>query len=95
MQFSGKQGIALFVLISSGTCAVGFAGGFLVGRQVPAHHFEKMENSHYLYDTSTGHVCDFVPKTEVLGANGQPDQLQTYLDSIKTGANAPIPPCNR
>jgi hypothetical protein len=61
MQFTGKSGIAVFVLIISGGVVIGFGSGFLVGRQFPAHHFEKMENSHYLYDTSTGHVCDFWP----------------------------------
>ena len=36
-----------------------FGAGLLVGRQFPAHHFEKMSNSPYLYDTTTGSVCTY------------------------------------
>ena len=58
MQFTGKKGIALFVVLISGACIVGFGSGLLVGRQFPAHHFERFGNSSYLLDTSTGKICD-------------------------------------
>jgi hypothetical protein len=58
MQFIGKKGIALFVVLISGACIVGFGSGLLVGRQYPAHHFEQYGNSSYLLDTSTGKLCD-------------------------------------
>jgi hypothetical protein len=91
MQFTGAKGITLFVAIIAIVCMAGFGSGVLVGRQFPAHHFEKMENSHYLYDTSTGHVCDFWPaKTEASGANEQSD----FLKSLNENANNSIPPCN-
>ena len=93
MQFTGTKGIALFVAIIAIVCMTGFGTGLLIGRQFPAHHFEKMENSHYLYDTSTGHVCDFWPaNAEVSEASGQVDQAQAYFDSLKKGSA--IPPCN-
>ena len=64
MQSAGKQGITVFVLLVLGVVVVGFGSGWLVGRQFPAHRFEKMDSSHYLYDTSTGYVCDFWPVQE-------------------------------
>jgi hypothetical protein len=58
MQFTGKKGIALFVVLISGACIVGFGSGLLVGRQFPAHHYERFGNSSYLLDPATGKVCD-------------------------------------
>jgi hypothetical protein len=57
MQFTGKKGIALFVVLISGACIVGFGSGLLVGRQFPAHHFVQFGNPSYLLDTSTGKIC--------------------------------------
>ena len=57
MQFTEKIGTALFVVIVSGACLIGFGTGLLVGRQFPAHHFEKIPSTPYILDTSTGHVC--------------------------------------
>lgn len=34
-----------------------FGSGVLVGRQFPAHHFERVPNTPYLFDSSTGHMC--------------------------------------
>jgi hypothetical protein len=58
MQFTGKKGNALFVGLISGACIIGFGSGLLVGRQFPAHHYERFGNSSYLLDPSTGRVCD-------------------------------------
>jgi len=65
MQFTGKKGIALFVVLISGACVAGFGSGLLVGRQFPAHHFERFGNSSFLLDPATGRVCDpfKAPKT--------------------------------
>src|ERR1700691_3579661 len=57
MQFTGKAGIAVFVLLVSGAVAIVFGSGCLVGRQFPAHHFERMGESWYVLDTTTGKVC--------------------------------------
>jgi len=58
MQFVGKKGITIFVVVVSGASAAGFGSGLLVGRQFPAHHFERFGNSSYLLDPSTGKVCN-------------------------------------
>ena len=93
MHLIGAKGITLFVAIIAIASMVGFGSGILVGRQFPAHHFEKMENSHYLYDTSTGHVCDFWPtKAEPSGVSEQPSD---FMKSLGVGGVASIPPCNQ
>jgi hypothetical protein len=90
MQFTGKSGIAVFVLLVLGAVGLGFGSGWLVGRQFPAHHFEHMqEGSHYLFDTSTGHVCDFWPTQA-----SQQNTAQSSSYSVLFGANTAIPPCN-
>jgi hypothetical protein len=86
MQFIGAKGVMLFVAIVIVACGAGFGSGLLIGRQYPAHHFEKMENSHYLYDTSTGHVCDFYPAQS-------PTSASDFYKSLNL-ANTTIPPCN-
>jgi len=76
MQFTGKKGIALFVVLISGACIVGFGSGLLVGRQFPAHHFERFGNSSYLLDTSSGKICDPLKVTDI-----SKNSLDDYLAS--------------
>jgi len=88
MQFTGKKGIALFVVLISGACVVGFGSGLLVGRQFPAHHFEQFGNPSYLLDTSTGKICKltvFEDKTQ----NSTSNRYSIFLDP--TGP----PPCEK
>lgn len=51
--------IWLFVLVSTGSLAVGFGSGFLIGRFFPAHHFEHVAGGpdYMLLDTATGKPC--------------------------------------
>ena len=35
-----------------------FGGGFLLGRALPAHRFERFGNTSYLLDPASGKVCD-------------------------------------
>jgi hypothetical protein len=63
MQFAGKKGIAVFVLLISGAVVIGFGSGLFVGRQFPAHRYERFGNSPYLLDSATGKVCDPRPDT--------------------------------
>jgi hypothetical protein len=58
MQFTGKSGIAVFVLVVLGAVAVGFGSGLLVGRHFPAHSFQKYGETRYLLDPATGKICD-------------------------------------
>ena len=34
-----------------------FGSGFLVGREFPRHHYERIPDSSYFIDTSTGKAC--------------------------------------
>ena len=45
------------LIIGAITAPILFCAGLLVGRQFPAHHYERFGTSVYLYDTSTGRVC--------------------------------------
>jgi hypothetical protein len=45
-------------LVVVGGCAVGFGSGLIVGRQYPAHHYERFGTTSYLLDPTTGKVCD-------------------------------------
>jgi hypothetical protein len=56
MQFIGAKGMTLFVAIFLIACGAVFGAGLLVGRQFPAHHFERFGDS-YLLDSATGKVC--------------------------------------
>jgi hypothetical protein len=46
------------VIVLAALCL--FGTGFLLGRQNPAHHFERL-GSRDLFDTTTGHVCNVYP----------------------------------
>lgn len=35
-----------------------FGAGLLIGRAFPAHHYERFGNYTYLFDASTGRICD-------------------------------------
>lgn len=59
MQFTAGKGVTLFVGIVFCACGLGFAFGVLIGRQFPAHHFERFgESGFYLLDSTTGRVCN-------------------------------------
>jgi hypothetical protein len=87
-----------FWILSGVFCAVLlFGSGLLVGRQFPAHHYEKIPESPFLFDSSTGHVCDtLILEVEKQEAERQvpqtaptsPDNLSFFLGRIS------IPPCN-
>jgi hypothetical protein len=47
-----RKDIALALVI------VALAGGFLLGRKLPAHHYEPWKASNLVYDTATGKICD-------------------------------------
>jgi hypothetical protein len=46
------SGMAIILLV------VGFGSGFLTGRMFPAHHYDRLGQTSYLFDSSTGFVCD-------------------------------------
>jgi hypothetical protein len=47
------------VILLAGVCVVvGFGSGLLIGRQFPAHRYEKFGNTPYLLNPATGKVCN-------------------------------------
>ena len=52
MQFTGSKGITLFVAIVAIACTVGFGSGLLVGRQFPAHHYERFGDNRGVHQTA-------------------------------------------
>ena len=49
-----NQPIAIILVAA----VLGGAGGFLLGRTFPAHHYEPVKEMGLFYDTSTGKLCD-------------------------------------
>ena len=58
MQFNGKIGIAIVVLLVFALVGLGFGSGFLIGRQFPAHRYERFAETRFLFDSATGQICD-------------------------------------
>jgi hypothetical protein len=96
MQFTGKTGITVFALIVLAAVALGFGSGWLVGRQFPAHRFERFGETRFLLDPTTGKVCD--PFKNPAGATAGPSQpgesLDEYLKQFQSSSNYP-PPCGK
>lgn len=91
----------LFWVFSGAFCAVLlFGSGLLVGRQFPAHHYEKIPESPYLFDSSTGHVCDtLISKVERQEAEKLGSQIVPKTPTSKDNLSffdgvISIPPCN-
>ena len=63
---------------------VSFGAGLLLGRQFPAHHYEKFGVSRMLLDTTTGMVCDPLPK---------PLNPPSILDGAPLPSDSGYPPC--
>jgi hypothetical protein len=54
----------LFITVGSFGLVAVFGLGILVGRQFPAHHFERFGQSAYLYDVTTGKMCNPLKKSD-------------------------------
>ena len=57
MQFIGAKGFALCVAVLTGSCAVGLGLGLIVGRNYPAHVFQKYGETRFLLESTTGKLC--------------------------------------
>jgi hypothetical protein len=90
---------AQFWVLSGALCAVLlFGSGILLGRQFPAHHFEKLPQSTYLLDSSTGHICDLLalkavpPDTSLVPTSNQGTSVNPFL-AVLEDKKAGIEPC--
>jgi len=62
--------------------------GFLIGRHFPSHHFERFGDSAYLYDTSSGKMCNpFMTQGE------NPFSKIARGDPKNPSADVALPPC--
>ena len=52
------QSIAVRVAFAVLAGAWLFSAGLLIGREIPAHHFERFGNTGYLFDASSGYICN-------------------------------------
>ena len=52
------QSIAVRVAFAVLAGAWLFSAGLLIGREMPAHHFERFGNTGYLFDASSGYICN-------------------------------------
>ncbi|MDR3711170.1 MAG: hypothetical protein P4L51_00015 [Puia sp.] len=96
MEFTGAKGITLFAAIAVIACGVGFGSGFFIGRQFPAHRYERFGNSTYLLDSATGRVCnlDLLPGLKEATSNpGAQAEPSDFLKSLNPSAYPP--PCGR
>ncbi len=97
MQFAGKIGILIFVLLISIAFVVVFGSGLLVGRQFPAHHYERYGNSNYLLDSTTGRVCKPITGSETKALSF--DEVYGHPNPLAGDTNPnpdPDPPaCNK
>lgn len=60
-----------WIWVALGSLAlVGFGAGFLTGRLLPAHHYERFGTSPDLFDTATGHVCTLSAPPDPFAAYG-------------------------
>jgi hypothetical protein len=101
MQFIGKSGIAVFVLLVFGAVGVGFGSGLLVGREFPAHRYERFGETLYLFDPTTGKVCNPFkdPKAPVdlsgiWNSSQAPPRDANGFQIVKPAPNYP-PPCGK
>ena len=109
MQFTTGKGVTLFVGIVFCACGLGFASGVLIGRQFPAHRYERFGESWYLLDPTTGKVCNPLKapnaSTNLLdqGLPGNQNSNQPSADpfapygghAVQPAAPDPVPACNR
>jgi hypothetical protein len=68
-----------------------FAGGFLVGRQFPAHHYEKFNNG-FMVDQTTGVVCNPYPPSPPTPLTFSETVLGKSENPIDKGMKEPVIP---
>ena len=74
-----------------------FAAGVFTGMQFPVHHFERIAESPYLLDTSTGKVCAYFDSQIVAPVASSPSDpgLAFYANAMKGVQKKTIPDCEQ
>jgi len=85
-----------------------FGAGLLIGRQMPAHRFERFGTTGYLLDASTGRLClafpeskenpidqALAPKPNIFDQATAGKSDTTGLGSAWTSPSPKIPPCTQ
>jgi hypothetical protein len=67
-----------------------FAAGLLIGREMPAHHFERFGNSAYLFDSSSGDVCKAIAGQNDVVSNLPPGFVPADPNGPKDANGFPI-----
>jgi len=70
------------ILISTLSAAVLFGSGILIGRQFPAHNYEKIPQAPYLLDTTTGRVCAYLEEDQSTIQSSIPSEPQSNRQGV-------------
>jgi hypothetical protein len=80
-------------------CLLVFAFGVVVGREFPAHHYERFGESAFLYDSTTGRMCNPYKSVakDSMGLQTVPPQKSdgAILWSEKSEPKDYLPPCEK
>jgi hypothetical protein len=71
-----KKEIALAAVVAA------LLGGFLVGREFPVHHYEPWKSSGFLYDTTTGTICNPMKTFEQMASKAKTDNTPNKDDAV-------------
>jgi hypothetical protein len=73
-------------LIASAVAAFMFIAGALVGRQFPAHRYERFGSTFYVLDVTTGIICDPRPLFERSGKSTGPRSPNFWDQALANAA---------
>ena len=94
MNFSFDQEFAMkravWILGAVVAAAILFGADFLVGRQFPAHHYQRLSDApaFMLFDTATGKPCMARRVTETVPRTTSPTDLEKFTSSALNVAPA-------
>jgi hypothetical protein len=74
-----------------------FGSGLLVGREFPRKHFQLLrENSYFLLDSSTGHLCVLdLPNSDYVSATSTPNLVDQAVQSSQGKTPVNMPNCEK
>jgi hypothetical protein len=78
-----RKEIAYLLIVAALVC------GFLVGRELPRHHYQSLANGWVILDTSTGIECDLRPPKPPSNDDN------AFFDPTKYATPSVLPPCDK